>query len=146
MLKLRELVGHEYPRLTYVAFLRSHIPYSLVMWGHSAAVNHILLTQNKFWEQSEELIYGITTDFFFLKIKILKNVLQISNIYHIYSYILVHESYPTFISNQARVTLTLYEKQNKTWYYILQHWLAKTGTSYKVQFELFWINYMNMSK
>lgn len=55
-------------------------------------------------------------------------------IYHIYTYILVHETYPTFISNQARVTLTLNEKRNKTWYYILQHRLAKTGASDKVKF------------
>lgn len=140
---LRELVGLKYLRLTYFAFLRSHISYSLLMWGHSAAVNNILLTQNKFWEQSEELIYGITAELFFKKIKIFKNVFQISLFILIYSYTKLiphlfltrHEWHSHFTRNRTKLHIIYY---NIDW--------QKLERLIRWHFELFSINYMTLSK
>lgn len=47
MWKSRKLVGHESLTVDYIAFFPSHISYELLIWGLSAAVNDMLLTQNR---------------------------------------------------------------------------------------------------
>lgn len=58
MWKLREFFGYESLWVAYIAFLPSHIFYELLIWGLSAAVNDMLLTQSMSRELSIQLPTG----------------------------------------------------------------------------------------
>uniref|UniRef100_A0A1B6HJN6 Reverse transcriptase domain-containing protein n=1 Tax=Homalodisca liturata TaxID=320908 RepID=A0A1B6HJN6_9HEMI len=124
MWKLRDFVSCEYLRVAYFAFFQSHISYGIVLWGHSNAVNDILLIQKKVVRTISRSSSLEHCKPLFINLKFM-TVINLY-IFHILVYTKLH-----ITDFNTRQDFHQHNTRGKNKLDLPQHRLVKTGNSFK---------------
>jgi len=123
--KLKEFVSPEYLRLAYFGLFQSHILYGLILWGHSSHTQEILLLQKK----AVRSIAGVGST---AHCKPLFLDLKIPTIINLYIFQILLYTKSNLHNFRIRQDQHNHYTRNRGKIDIIQHRLAITGNSYKL--------------
>lgn len=123
--KLKSFVNLEYLRMAYFGLFQSHISYGILLWGHSTAVNDILLIQKK-------IIRIITGAGFLEHCKPLFISLRVCTVINLYIFHVLMYAKDNLHLIPQRLDIHCHNTRHRDILDLPQHRLSITSNSFKI--------------